>query len=91
MPVLWDEPFGIVMTEALACGAPVIGFNRGAVPEVVINGQNGFVCSSVDEMVAAVNKIGDISRSTCRKVVEEKFSAGVLARQYEKLYERIAR
>ena len=91
MPVLWDEPFGIVMTEALACGAPVIGFNRGAVPEVVSDGQNGFVCDNVDEMVAAVKKAGDINRVTCRKIVEDKFSARVLARQYEKLYERISR
>ena len=91
MPVLWDEPFGIVMTEALACGAPVIGFNRGAVPEVVSDGQNGFVCSDVEAMAEAVNKAGEINRAFCRKTVEDKFSAMVLARQYEKLYERISR
>ncbi|WP_419701087.1 glycosyltransferase family 4 protein [Mucilaginibacter sp. NFX135] len=86
MPVTWDEPFGIVMAEALACGTPVIGFNRGAVPEVVTNGSTGFVCSNANEMIEAVNSISTISRSNCRKVAEEKFSSNVMARQYEQLY-----
>ncbi|TWR25195.1 glycosyltransferase family 4 protein [Mucilaginibacter pallidiroseus] len=88
MPVTWDEPFGIVMTEALACGTPVIGFNRGAVPEVVINGYNGFVCNTVEEMMKAVNNVSDIDRANCRKTVEEKFSADVLASQYQDLYKK---
>lgn len=88
MPVMWDEPFGIVMTEALACGTPVIGFKRGAIPEVVINGYNGFVCDDVDEMVTAINKINNIRRGNCRKILEEKFSATVIADQYERLYKR---
>jgi glycosyltransferase involved in cell wall biosynthesis len=90
MPVLWDEPFGIVMTEALACGAPVLGFNRGAVPEVVTNGLNGFVCNDAADMALAVSKIDTISRKRCREIVAEKFSATVLAKQYEELYKRIA-
>ncbi|TWI99248.1 glycosyltransferase involved in cell wall biosynthesis [Mucilaginibacter frigoritolerans] len=89
MPVLWDEPFGIVMTEALACGAPVIGFRRGAVPEVVTNGLNGFVCDTFDEMVIAIEHIGDISCTACRQVVEERFSSTVLAKQYETLYKQL--
>jgi glycosyltransferase involved in cell wall biosynthesis len=89
MPVLWDEPFGIVMTEALACGAPVIGFRRGAVPEVVTNGLNGFVCDTFDEMVTAIEHTGDISRNACRQVVEERFSSTVLAKQYETLYKQL--
>lgn len=64
MPVTWDEPFGIVMAEALACGTPVIGFNRGAIPEVVINGLNGFVCNTLTEMIAAVGHIPEVSRLT---------------------------
>lgn len=87
MPVTWDEPFGIVMAEALACGTPVIGFKRGAVPEVVTNGFNGFVCDTEAEMEAAINNIGSVSRETCRQVAEQKFSAGVLAKQYEDLYQ----
>ena len=88
MPVTWDEPFGIVMAEALACGTPVIGFNRGAIPEVVSNGINGFVCSTNDEMIMAVNNIQQISRHKCREIAETKFSAHVLASQYEQLYKQ---
>jgi glycosyltransferase involved in cell wall biosynthesis len=91
MPVLWDEPFGIVMTEALACGAPVLGFKRGAVPEVVTDGVNGFVCKDTAGMVLAVAKIDTISRKRCREIVAERFSATVLAKQYEELYKRITK
>jgi len=89
MPVTWDEPFGIVMTEALACGTPVIGFARGAVPEVITNNVNGFVCTNTDKMVDAVNNISAIDRNTCRKIAEEKFSSGLLVAQYEALYKKI--
>lgn len=86
MPVLWEELFGIVMIEALACGTPVIGLNRGAVPEVVQNGVNGFVCESVEEMVKATHRIHEIDRSVCRSIMEEKFSDTALVNSYEKLY-----
>lgn len=86
MPVTWGEPFGIVMAEALACGTPVIGFRQGAIPEIVIDGVNGFVCNNTDEMIDAVNRIELIDRSACRKIAEEKFSSTVLGRQYEQLY-----
>lgn len=89
MPVTWDEPFGIVMAEALACGTPVIGFKRGSIPEIVISGLNGFVCDTVDEMIAAVKNTGKINRENCRKVAEEKFSSSLLANQYEQLYKQI--
>jgi len=91
MPVMWDEPFGIVMAEALACGTPVIGFKRGAVPEVIVNGLNGFVCETEEEMCAAVQNIAAINRADCRKVAEEKFSAPVIAEQYESLYREALR
>ncbi|MFC0514565.1 glycosyltransferase family 4 protein [Mucilaginibacter angelicae] len=86
MPVTWDEPFGIVMAEALACGTPVVGFNRGAVPEVVTHGYNGFICREEYEMAAAVRQLSKLSRHSCREVAENKFSAAVLAGQYEQLY-----
>jgi glycosyltransferase involved in cell wall biosynthesis len=89
MPVTWDEPFGIVMAEALACGTPIIGFGRGAVPEVVVDGLNGFVCQTLHEMIDAVNKVNTISREKCRLIAEEKFSADVIGQQYEKLYRQL--
>jgi glycosyltransferase involved in cell wall biosynthesis len=89
MPVLWDEPFGIVMTEALACGAPVIGLDRGAVSEVVQQGVNGYVCHTIQDMSAAVNRLDRIDRKACRETVENKFSSKSLAAQYETLYQRI--
>ena len=66
MPILWDEPFGIVMAEAMACGAPVVGFRRGAVPEVVAHGETGFVVDTTDEMIAAIDRIAEIARAACR-------------------------
>ena len=86
MPLLWDEPFGIVMAEALACGTAVIGLRRGSLPEIVDHGVNGFVCESVEEMVAAVNRLPQISRRNCRRIAEVKFSDRVIVNAYERLY-----
>lgn len=86
MPVLWDEPFGIVMAEALACGTPVIGLSRGAVPEVVEDGTTGFVCESVDDMVACVAQVGTIERSACRSAAEKRFATGPMVAAYEAIY-----
>lgn len=91
MPILWEEPFGIVMAEALACGTPVIGLNRGSVPEVVRHGVNGFVCGSLDEMVAAVGRLDEIDRGACRRLMEEMFSDTAVVEAYENLYYRLAR
>jgi glycosyltransferase involved in cell wall biosynthesis len=89
MPLLWEEPFGIVMAEALACGTPVIGLRRGALPEIVEQGVNGFVCESVDEMVSAVGRIAEIDRRACRRIAEEKFSDRVIVDCYERLYREL--
>lgn len=89
MPVTWDEPFGIVMAEALACGTPVIGFRRGSVPEVVQHGINGFLCDTTEEMAAYAAQLTLLNRQNCRRVAEEQFSAGVIGRQYEELYQRL--
>lgn len=86
MPIEWGEPFGIVMAEALACGTPVLGFPLGAVPEVVKNGVNGFLCHSVEDMVNAVERIPLISRAQCRKDFEERFSDRAIVLAYEALY-----
>jgi glycosyltransferase involved in cell wall biosynthesis len=86
MPILWDEPFGIVMVEALACGTPVIGLSRGAVPEVIDDGLTGFVCTDVPAMVAAVIRLGEVSRARCRQTAEVRFSQHALVDGYESLY-----
>jgi len=91
MPVLWNEPFGIVMAEALACGTPVIGLARGAIPEVVADGVTGFVCRNADEMVDAVARLGVIERRACREVAERRFSQPALVDAYETLYRRVSR
>lgn len=86
MPILWDEPFGIVMTEALACGTPVLGLHRGAVPEVVDDGITGFVRQTTDELVAAVAQLPTIDRAACRRAVETRYSETVVVDGYEALY-----
>jgi len=91
MPVLWNEPFGIVMAEALACGTPVIGLSRGAIPEVVADGVTGFVCLNADEMAEAVGRVASIDRRACRDVAERRFSQPALVNAYETLYRRVAR
>jgi glycosyltransferase involved in cell wall biosynthesis len=87
-PVSWPEPFGLVMVEALACGTPVIALRAGSVPEVVRNGVSGFVCDTEEEMVAAVERIGEIDRLMCRHEVEHRFSAEAMADRYERVYEQ---
>ncbi len=87
MPIEWEEPFGIVMIEAMACGTPVIAFNRGSVPEVIDHHQTGFICQNKQQMMESVGEIQRISREQCRRIVEEKFSSQAIAQQYLKLYQ----
>ena len=91
VPIEWNEPFGIVFAEALACGAPVISCPRGALPEIVRPGVDGFLVNSVEEACDAVANLNKIDRAACRKRAEQCFSIPVIAAQYERLYEeRIA-
>jgi glycosyltransferase involved in cell wall biosynthesis len=89
MPILWDEPFGIVMAEALACGTPVIGFARGSVPEVVDDGLTGFVVDSIETMAARSLGLEQISRVACRESMEAQFSDSALVDGYLSLYEHV--
>jgi glycosyltransferase involved in cell wall biosynthesis len=89
MPISWEEPFGIVMAEAMACGTPVIGFRRGAVPEVVEDGVTGFVVDTVEEMAAAVERSGAIDRRVVRARVERLFSDDAVAEGYLEVYARM--
>lgn len=86
MPIEWEEPFGIVMAEALACGTPVIAFPRGSVPEVVRDGTNGYSCVDIDGAVGAVGRLDRIDRAAVRRDCERRFSAGVIVDAYEELY-----
>jgi glycosyltransferase involved in cell wall biosynthesis len=82
----WPEPFGLVMIEALACGTPVIARPCGSVPEVLRDGVTGLMVSSVDDLVGAVAKLRNISRRTCREEFETRFTAEVMAANYERIY-----
>ena len=87
-PIEWDEPFGMVMIEAMACGTPVIAFNRGAVPEVVQNNVTGFVVDDEAEMISKVAELKAIDRKTCRQTAEQKFNLNKIAKQYLSLFNR---
>ncbi len=85
-PIEWDEPFGMVMVEAMACGTPVIAFNRGSVPEVVSD-KTGFWVNNFDEMVAAISCSDKFDRAACREEALNRFDVQVIAKQYLNLFE----
>ena len=89
VPIEWDEPFGIVFAEALACGTPVISCPRGALPEIVVPGEHGFLIRSVEEGVAAVAELPRIPRAACRARCESLFSRTGAVAQYETVYRRL--
>jgi glycosyltransferase involved in cell wall biosynthesis len=88
-PYDWPEPFGLVLIEALACGTPVLAYRRGSIPEIIEHGTTGFVSENLSEMVAAVERLGEIDRQRCRASFDQRFTADRMARDYVALYERI--
>jgi glycosyltransferase involved in cell wall biosynthesis len=88
-PIDWPEPFGLVAIEAMACGTPVIAWNKGAMPEVVDDGVTGFIVDSVDAAVAAVARLGELDRKDVRLVFERRFSVSRMASDYVKIYARV--
>ncbi|MBI4318144.1 MAG: glycosyltransferase family 4 protein [Chloroflexi bacterium] len=88
-PIDWPEPFGLAMAEAMACGTPVIATRRGSVPEIVQHGKTGFICDSIDEMVAACHEVHRLDRRACRQEVESRFSVQVMVDNYEAVYRRL--
>jgi len=89
LPSLVDETSSLVAMEAMACGTPVIAFRRGAIPEVVRDGITGFIVTTVDEMASAVTRVAEIDPTSCRRHVEENFSADRMADDYERLYREV--
>jgi glycosyltransferase involved in cell wall biosynthesis len=90
MPIRWPEPFGLVMVEAMACGTPVIAYPEGAAPELVLDGETGFLVDGEDEMAAAIGRLGEIDPRRCRSATEERFGVDAVASGYEEVYRRAA-
>ncbi len=103
-PIEWEEPFGVVLVEAMATGTPVIAFNRGSVPEIVKDGVTGFIIepdgrpinpalgiqkTGVEGLVEAIRRIGEIDRADCRKHIEDHFTVAKMIEGYEHVYEEI--
>ncbi len=86
MPIRWPEPFGLVMTEAMACGTPVIAFAEGSAPELVIDGETGFVVDDDHAMAEAVGRLDEIDPARCRASMEERFDVAPVAAAYEAAY-----
>jgi glycosyltransferase involved in cell wall biosynthesis len=85
-PIDWSEPFGLVMIEAMACGTPVIAFNRGSVPEVIDHGVTGYICENVQDAVDALQRIDELSRPEIRAQFERRFGAKTMAQNYVDIY-----
>ncbi len=94
VPIDWPEPFGLVMIEAMACGTPVIAFNRGSVPEIVEDGITGFIVEDVNGAIGAVDRLAHLSRDKIRQRFEARFTARRMAQDYLSVYrsltERVA-
>jgi glycosyltransferase involved in cell wall biosynthesis len=88
-PVVFREPFGLTLIEAMACGCPVIAFNRGAIPEIIKTGVTGYVVEDVEGMVDALNNIDAIDRAACRAHALENFNVGRMTDGYEAVYRRL--
>jgi glycosyltransferase involved in cell wall biosynthesis len=89
VPIEWDEPFGIVFAEALACGTPVISCPRGALPEIVRQNVDGYLVNSLEAACTAIQNLKQIDRRQCRQRAEDCFSASVIVSQYEQLYTQL--
>lgn len=91
VPIQWDEPFGIVFAESLACGTPLISCPRGSLPEIINIEGIGALITSIDEGVEAVEELTTFDRKACRIQAETRFSCSVIAHQYQRLYDRLVK
>jgi glycosyltransferase involved in cell wall biosynthesis len=90
VPIDWPEPFGLVMIEAMACGTPVIAFNRGSVPEVIDDGLTGFIVEDINGAIGAVDRLDHLSRAKIRGHFEKHFTARRMAQDYLSVYRSLA-
>lgn len=88
-PINFKEPFGLSVVESMACGTPVIAFNKGSMPELIENGRNGYLVNSVAEAIEAVPRIKELDREFCRRHVEQRFSVDRMVDEYLRVYETI--
>jgi glycosyltransferase involved in cell wall biosynthesis len=88
-PIQWAEPFGLVLPEAMACGTPVVAWRNGSVPEVVADGETGFIVGSMEEMVAAIGRVGELDPYVLRDRVQQRFSAEAMLAGYERVYQEV--
>lgn len=85
-PINFSEPFGLSVVEAMACGTPVIACSKGSMPEIITDGENGFLVENAEEAIEKVKIIGTIKRENCRKIVEKRFSKEIMAKRYIDVY-----
>jgi glycosyltransferase involved in cell wall biosynthesis len=88
-PIFFNEPFGLSVIESMACGTPVVAFNKGSMPEIITNGLNGFLVNNVGEAVVALGKIPELNRNDCRKTVEDRFTVETMVNNYIEVYKQI--
>lgn len=88
-PIYFEEPFGLSVVEAMACGTPVIAYNKGSMPELIENEVNGFIVDDIEGALKALDKISNIERKRCREYVEDKFSVDRMVDDYIRVYEKI--
>jgi len=90
-PIDWEEPFGMAIIEALACGTPVVAMNKGAIPEIIIHGVNGFLANNEEEFAEYMDRIHEIDPEACRASVVARFSASKITKEYINRYEEVIR
>lgn len=89
VPAQWNEPFGLVSVEALACGTPVVALRRGSLPEIVDDGYTGWICDVPDEMPAAIQRLDEIDPRACREVAMARYQAATMVARYEETYRQL--